>query len=230
MSIALRANDVVVQVGDSITATSGSVWDAWAGWRSDVNAHFAAVGTGIKPYFVNLGIPSAYVSTHLLAANLPQIIGAKPTVLVCCLGVNEAADGIAAATYETNLTSLVQQVVAGSGTLTYAKTVLITPWFLGEPTGAFEAAMDAIATAALSVATTLGCESLDIRTTRVLTGGHTADGVHPTATGKTWLVTALETKFTYDDTVVTLTGPERWRGVGQGARVYGAAASRGRGI
>lgn len=222
MTIALRADDIIVQVGDSIPAVTGSAWDSWLGWRTNVGTHFAGIGTGIKPYFINRGVPSAYVSTHQTVDNASLIYNAKPSVLVIGLGINEAADSIPAATFETNLTALIHQSVRNSGTLTYARTLIITPWFGGEPTGAYDTRIDDIATKCATVATALGCESLDIRTTRVLTGGQTADGVHPTTAGKAWIVSQIETKFTFDDTVATLTGPEKWRGLnraGAGNRI-----------
>jgi len=102
---------VYVSVGASETTGAGSDQPLRDGWPRVL--HRTALPAGAV--HVNMGIPGATVA-QALAEELPTTLDARPNLVTVWLNVNDITRGVAVATYEAQLDSLVRQLRRGGQT------------------------------------------------------------------------------------------------------------------
>jgi lysophospholipase L1-like esterase len=102
---------VYVSVGASETTGAGSDQPLRDGWPRVL--HRTALAPGAV--HVNMGIPGATVA-QALAEEVPTTLDARPHLVTVWLNVNDLTRGVAVATYESQLESLVRQLRRGGQT------------------------------------------------------------------------------------------------------------------
>ena len=97
-----------VALGDSYTiGTSVAATDRWP------DQLIAALGPGppTLELVANLGV-NGYTSADLIRAELPALADLQPDVATVLIGVNDVVQGVPAATYEANVTTILDALLA----------------------------------------------------------------------------------------------------------------------
>ena len=225
MAETVAANDVIVVCGTSITSfgwfepLKAMVDGRFANKRNAAIARFPAVtrpvwqwqtSTDTRPTWVSSGI-SGNTAADIEGNVAGRITNYNPTMLILEVGVNDAYQAIANATFTTKYTSIITQSRAAIPTL---KIVCVGILCKGEdwPTGAN--AYDTVATgidpknviiqdiAAANTATYVDVRTpwlayvTDANTAHAASGFWTSDDVHPNQTGKIGMSTAVFASLT----------------------------------
>lgn len=204
MAAAIRYNDRVVFVGDSITENG---WYAVAG---GLIAQLGALGASLT--VINSGVSGNKVAD--LAAAVPaRVTNYNPNVVVIFIGANDASAGTPPATFRASYDSLISKIVAfAPGVQIVCLSILCQGelWSTSGPSFAGNAFDSTITSLNAEIAgAAAGCATyVDIRTQGAryeaevntpapgaASGFLTSDGLHPNATGSarigTWTLPAF---------------------------------------
>lgn len=194
----IRPADTVVFVGDSIS--DFAVIDAFVTLRANVDAFFTSRGL-TPPTWINEAVSGD--TTQGVLNRIGPILARDLDVVFLFIGVNDAQASVSTATFQTNLTSILDQILATRPT---CRVVMIPPWLIFgvKPNGsnAFDTAMNAYRDVVRTLANARGIPFVDIRTL-YFNGTDTGllmDSVHPNAAGELWICKQVEFRLNLRET------------------------------
>jgi lysophospholipase L1-like esterase len=190
----IRKNDTIVMLGDSLTSVAYVYWQAFRDACDLAVSGLTWVNQGVSGAGLLAGTAELLGSDASIAARMTP---SNPHCLFIELGVNDIKVGTPwdPIAFRDAMISLCRKSLAACPNLDRTRILISSLWFAwGEPIGtntAYEVAANECLLATMEAAATVGCAFLDQRTPRVRTGSQTADGTHPTSTGKTNLSNRL---------------------------------------
>jgi len=179
----LKDGDVIVCIGDSITA-SGS-WEG--GWVARVQNAIEAEGLKVK--VINSGV-AGNTSKDVLA-RIDSPLSQKPTICILFVGVNDCWRMINENTIGTTIPNFHDNILSIVNILkSHSKVILLTPLCIGEAAGGVPL-LDDYSDQVIKVAVDEGVQLINMRhefkkrlkDVTVDKGTLTVDGIHPNIAG-----------------------------------------------